>query len=147
MLTLSGCPSAGAAGRRGGAARRRARDGTRIWRPSSASAARLSPLRSARRRAPPARAHGVVDPRAGAQRVDARPPDRARDVHDHLGGGGAAGRRPATFSAATGARRRRPRADPQLPQPEHDREQRARDAERELAAAEIGHAATLGAIA
>ena len=58
------------------------RRGTSTWRPSSSLAARFRAERSARRRAPPARRTASTT-RARRQPVDARPPDRARDVDGH----------------------------------------------------------------
>ena len=129
VLRLSGCPSAGAAGRARAAAPaatppRGARSGTSTWRPSSSFAARLSPPRSARRVAPPARADGVIHARARGQPVDARIPYRARDVHHDATAAAAA---PSSTSiVATGAappRRIRP-VPPSCRKPEHHREQR-----------------------
>ena len=121
---------------------RRARSGTSTWRPSSSSAARLSPPRSARRVAPPARCTAS----------STRAPDaacRPRAAGRRRRRGSRAGRRhrprrprssPRRGDAATGLAA----AAPQLAEAEHDHQHGAGDAERELAGSEVGHAPKLG---
>src|SRR3954447_22496372 len=133
----------------------RARSGTTIWRPSSSLAARLTPARSARPLAPPARSTasatrapaaspetpGLPTARAPPRRepVDAGIANRPGHVDEHPP---AARPLDADLPVALARRggRMGPRgAMPQITRAEHQHGSEAGDVDGELAAAQIGH--------